>query len=139
MEFKFGQELIKALYKIRDAIKGENGEETRELTYADLAKAWVKEGPAPVGLFGSDETEIIFFKDYPANMDLKDIIFPAGIGTFLYDEHYLDATGLQYAPTAISVNNEDDDNNGIVITYFGYHEYTIDVEGKTYYYYGDIG
>ena len=27
MEFKFGKELIKALYKIRDAIKGENGNE----------------------------------------------------------------------------------------------------------------
>lgn len=133
------KELIRAIYEIVKAIKGESDEETKELTYADLAKAWVKEGPAPVGLLATDGIGTIFFKDYSANMDLKDVIPSTGSGQFLYDESYLEATDLQYAPTGIRVNPEDDGNDGIIIDYFGYTELTIDVEGKTYYYYGDLG
>lgn len=72
-------------------------------------------------------------------MDLKNVLPSNGGGQFLYDQSYLNSINLQYAPTGIRLNPEDDGNDGIIIDYFGYTELTIDVEGKTYYYYGDLG
>ena len=137
MEFKFGKELIKVLYKIRDAISGNNQDSVSNATLFDAIKVLFNKGYdenlMPVAVIYDDfieqyveESGFLLLKETPIDTKLENEKY-----TFLYDKSIELTYGIEGLLAAFS----SDIDRPYRSTLIGSIEHTIEINGTTYYYY----
>lgn len=143
------KELIRALYKIRDAINGEGGDNQQgDLSWYDVFSNIYAIAPVAIVESGlENNSSLTYLKDISIKDELP--IKKEGAdydGTFLYDRNDLgrfrDGNGL--APhhpdaykyeTFVNELNNNEILEGLNILEFGSEPYEVTINGETFYYY----